>query len=85
MTDMEKLSITLPEVMLDHVQQQVRSGRYASTSEYIRDALRDRIAQDEEAAFLGARYRRALHELEAGETLSHDEVFGALESKLGTR
>lgn len=36
----EKISIALPEEMLNSVKQAVESGQYASTSEVIRDALR---------------------------------------------
>lgn len=78
---MEKLSITLPEKMVDHVQAQVKSGHYASTSEYIRDALRERIAWDEEEAVIKARYVRAKDQIKLGTTLSHDDVFDYLEGK----
>ena len=36
----EKISIALPEEMLQSVKEAVDSGQYASTSEVIRDALR---------------------------------------------
>lgn len=37
----EKISIALPLEMVAHVRQAVEVGEYASTSEVIRDALRD--------------------------------------------
>lgn len=41
MSTVEKISIALPPEMLAQVQQAVENGEYASSSEVIRDALRD--------------------------------------------
>ena len=40
MSDIERLSITLPATMAESVHQAVAAGDYASTSEVIRDAIR---------------------------------------------
>ena len=40
MSDIERLSITLPTPMAESVHQAVASGDYASTSEVVRDAIR---------------------------------------------
>jgi antitoxin ParD1/3/4 len=40
MSDIERLSITLPATMAESVRQAVAAGDYASTSEVIRDAVR---------------------------------------------
>lgn len=37
----EKIAITLPPEMLENVKRQVKAGLYSSTSEVIREALRD--------------------------------------------
>ena len=36
----EKVSITLPAVMLQEMREKVRQGAYASTSEVVREAMR---------------------------------------------
>jgi putative addiction module CopG family antidote len=41
-----QLSITLPNEMADRLAERVRSGRYASESEVIRDGLRALFARD---------------------------------------
>ncbi|MGY6215770.1 type II toxin-antitoxin system ParD family antitoxin [Methylolobus aquaticus] len=56
MATVEKISIALTEDLAALVRKAVESGDYASTSEVIRDALRDwkvkRAARDEQAAEL---------------------------------
>ena len=68
MASVEKLSIALTHEMADEVRTAVKSGDYASSSEVIREALRDwrrkRTLQDQEIKEL----RRLWHEgLESGE------------------
>lgn len=41
MPNVEKISIALPPEMVEQVRQAVDSGEYASSSEVVRDALRD--------------------------------------------
>lgn len=41
-----QLSITLPNDMADALREQVRSGRYASESEVVRDGLRTLFARE---------------------------------------
>ena len=79
---MEKLSITLTEKMVRHMQTQVLDGQYASTSEYIRDALRDRIALDDEIAVMKARLGKAKDALANGKALSHDKVFDQVKKSI---
>jgi antitoxin ParD1/3/4 len=56
MATVEKISIALTEDLAAFVREAVESGDYASTSEVIRDALRDwklkRVAREEQVAQL---------------------------------
>lgn len=79
---MEKLSITLTEQMVDHVQAQVKSGQYASTSEYVRDALREKMALDEELGMMKERFERAKAQAQSDELLDHESVFKRLEARI---
>jgi len=38
---MQTMNISLPDQMKEFVDQQVRSGKYSSVSEYVRDLIRD--------------------------------------------
>lgn len=44
----EKLSITLPKDMVSAIKERVASGSYASTSEVLREAMRNWMQQEEE-------------------------------------
>lgn len=60
----EKLTITLPAEMLALIQRQVEAGRYASTSEVLREAVRVWMRDEEEhaerLAAVRARIKRSL-------------------------
>jgi antitoxin ParD1/3/4 len=66
----EKISIALTEDLAALVRKAVESGDYASTSEVIRDALRDwklkRAARDEQAAALRHRWQEGIDSGVAG-------------------
>jgi len=52
---MQSMNISLPEPLKDLVEQQVRSGRYSSVSEYVRELVREdekRKAQEKLEALL---------------------------------
>jgi antitoxin ParD1/3/4 len=48
MATVEKLSITLPSEMVSAIKERVEAGDYASTSEVLRDAMRNWMRQEEE-------------------------------------
>ncbi|MFC3703218.1 type II toxin-antitoxin system ParD family antitoxin [Devosia honganensis] len=60
----EKLTITLPAEMLALIRRQVEAGRYASTSEVLREAVRVWMRDEEEhaerLAAVRARIKRSL-------------------------
>lgn len=68
MAKIEKISIALPAEMLEKVREAVEAGEYASTSEVMRDALRDwqttrteKLLQREEAIqFLRQKWQEAI-------------------------
>ena len=52
---MQTMNISLPDQLKDFVDEQVRSGRYSSVSEYVRELIRDderRTAQEKLETFL---------------------------------
>jgi len=76
MSDIERLTITLPAEMARTVRQAVKEGDYASSSEIVREALRDwqqkRRLQEAELERLRADVRAGLDDLGAGRTRGFD-------------
>ena len=83
MGSIEKISIALPAEMLSVVRQAVESGEYSSTSEVVREALRDwshtRALRDEGMAELRKVWQQALEDNSPG--VSPRDVFERLEQK----
>ncbi len=72
----ERLTITLPAIMADAVRDAVEGGDYASTSEVVREALRDwrvkRTVQQQELAALRTDIDRGLADVKAGRVKAFD-------------
>lgn len=83
MTTAEKISIALPPEMVAIVRAAVATGEYASSSEVIRDALRDwthkRSLRQQGVAELRQLWQEALADKSPG--VSADEVLDRLERK----
>jgi antitoxin ParD1/3/4 len=83
MPSVEKISIALPPEMVAQLRQAVETGEYASSSEVIRDALRDwtrkRKLQQSGIAELRQLWQEARADKSPG--LDPDEVFDQLERK----
>jgi antitoxin ParD1/3/4 len=81
--NVEKISIALPPEMVAIVRQAVETGEYASSSEVVRDALRDwtqkRRLRQEGIDELRQVWRQAMKDKAPGH--SADEVFDRLERK----
>ena len=87
----QKLSIALPKEMVKDIKSAVASGRYATTSEVIREAVRDwrdkprelpervRVPKTKEE-FL-RRIQRSIDSAERGDVKPAEEVFARLEAK----
>ena len=76
MSSIERLTITLPGEMAAEVKGAVQTGDYASTSEVIRDALRDwkakRATAQAELSALRADIRKGLEDVAAGRAKDFD-------------
>jgi antitoxin ParD1/3/4 len=83
MSTVEKLSIALPPEMAALVREAVEAGEYASSSEVIREALRDwkrkRLLQRQGVGELRALWQQALNDTRPG--VAADEVLDRLERK----
>lgn len=73
---MERLTITMPSELAAVVKEAIAGGDYASTSEVVREALRDwrakRALQQQELAALKADIDKGLAELGAGQLKPFD-------------
>ena len=83
MTTAEKISIALPPEMVHIVRSAVATGEYASSSEVIRDALRDwtykRSLRQQGVSELRRVWQEALTDKTSG--ISADDVLDRLERK----
>ena len=83
MTTAEKISIALPPEMVHIVRNAVATGEYASSSEVIRDALRDwtykRSLRQQGVSELRRVWQEALSDKTTG--ISSDDVLDRLERK----
>ncbi len=88
MSQIEKLSIALPHDMVEAIREAVDSGDYATTSEVIRDAVRDwrlkRRVEAMEVEDLRQLVAPALEALDRGEGIPAEEVFRRLKAKYAT-
>lgn len=76
MADIERVTITLPIDMAAIVKRAVEEGDYASTSEVVRDALRDwklkRMTQMQELTAIKADIERGMADVVAGRVEAFD-------------
>ncbi|WP_109486562.1 ribbon-helix-helix domain-containing protein [Occallatibacter savannae] len=83
MPPVEKISVALPKEMVSTVREAVESGEYASSSEVIREALRDwsykRTLREHGLDELRRVWKEAMDD--RSPTVSPEEVFDRLERK----
>jgi antitoxin ParD1/3/4 len=83
MTNIEKISIALPHDMVEAIREAVDSGDYATTSEVIRDAVRDWRRKRRVEAMDMDELRRLVQEgIDSGPSIPAEEVFAKLKAKL---
>ncbi len=77
MGELERMTITLPAEMAGAVKEAVEGGDYASSSEVVREALRDwkmkRALQAQELAALKAEVERGFEDMGAGRVRAFDK------------
>ncbi|MGX1101519.1 type II toxin-antitoxin system ParD family antitoxin [Amorphus sp. MBR-141] len=82
-----QMTLSLTKELEQFVREQVRRGAFASSSEYVRDLVRERYLQerDREGALkaLEEALTRGLADVEAGRTMPMDEAFRRLRTELG--
>ena len=82
MANIEKISIALPQDMVGAVREAVASGEYATTSEVIREALRDWKLKRRIATLELDELRQLVREgMESGTSIPADQVFDRLKKK----
>jgi len=88
-TNRTTVNISITPELDAFLQSRVKSGRYQTTSEVVREALRllERHEQERDQAFqqLKAKLDRAAAEAERGEMLEGDEVFEELREMIEER
>ena len=76
MSQIERLTVTLPASMAADIKAAVVEGQYASNSEIVREALRDwkikRATQQKEVALLKADIDKGMADLAAGRVRNFD-------------
>jgi antitoxin ParD1/3/4 len=85
MANIEKISIALPQEMIESIRDAVDQGEYATTSEVVRDALRDwgmkRKLEDLNTAELRRLVQEGIASLDRGEGIPAEQVFKRLRAK----
>jgi antitoxin ParD1/3/4 len=85
MAKLERITVTMPEEMAAKMRAAVESGEYATTSEIVREALRDWEQYQERRRLKLERLRAMIAEGEKGPFRPADEVFEELKAKLRSR
>lgn len=82
MASVERMTITMPLEMAETLRQTVAGGEYASTSEVVREALREWTrARDAERRDVEALRAAIKAGLESGQGLPADQVFAELRAR----
>jgi antitoxin ParD1/3/4 len=82
MPAVERMTITMPAEMAETLRQTVAGGEYATTSEVVREALRDWVRnRDTERRDLEALRAAIKSGLDSGPSLPADQVFAELRAR----
>jgi putative addiction module antidote protein, CC2985 family len=83
MSNIEKISVALPHDMVEAIREAVDSGDYATTSEVIRDAVRDwRLKRRVEAMDMEELRRLVQEGVDSGPSIPAEEVFAKVRARL---
>lgn len=78
MGKLERVTVTMPEEMAAKLRAAVESGEYATTSEIVREALRDWSDEQERKEAALARLREMIDEADAGPSYPAEQVFAEI-------
>lgn len=82
-----QMSLTLTAELEQFVKNEVKKGAYASSSEYVRDLVRERYLREKEKAekwaALDAALDRGIADIEAGRYMEVEDAFKWIKSELG--
>ncbi len=81
MSRLERITVTMPEEMAAKMRAAVESGEYATTSEIVREALRDWNDLQEQRQAKLERLRALIAEAEKGPFIDGETVFAELREK----
>ena len=81
MSKLERITVTMPEEMAAKMRAAVESGKYATTSEIIREALRDWSDERDRRQAALEHVRGLISEGEKGPFRDGDEFFDELEAR----
>jgi antitoxin ParD1/3/4 len=85
MSKLERITVTMPEAMAAKMRAAVASGEYATTSEIVREALRDWDEYQERRRLKLEQVRAMIAEGEKGPFRPAEDVFRDLKVKLQQR
>jgi antitoxin ParD1/3/4 len=84
MAKLERITVTMPEAMAAKMRAAVESGEYATTSEIVREALRDWEEYQERRQAKLKRLRELIREGEESETLDGETVLREVQEYVAT-
>lgn len=86
MPAVERMTITMPAELAETLRQTVAGGEYASTSEVVREALRDWTrSRDAERRDLEALRAAIKAGLDSGPAIPADQIFAELRARYATK
>lgn len=85
MSKLERVTVTMPEQMAAKLRAAVDAGEYATTSEIVREALRDWSLYQERRQAAVERLRQMLVEAEAGPSYPAEQVFAELRQRVAEK
>lgn len=80
MAKLERITVTMPAEMAAKLRAAVESGEYATTSEVVREALRDWSDEQEQRSIALDRLRALIREGEESESLDGETVLQEFEA-----
>jgi antitoxin ParD1/3/4 len=93
MSNVEKISVSLPREMIDYMRESVEHGYYASTSEVLREAVRDWQRKEvvrryenlkpKSFADLKRMVQEGIDSLDRGERIPAEELYAELTARFG--